>query len=66
MFPLLILVLDSGSGSGSSSVDSNSNKLNTSDGSIIHFMSATEGGGKRTKTRRVQDSGKTEYKIRFV
>jgi hypothetical protein len=50
----------------SSSVDSNSNNLNTSDGSIIHFMSATEGGGKRTKTRRVQDSGKTEYKIRFV
>jgi hypothetical protein len=47
-------------------VDSNSNNLNTSDGSIIHFMSATEGGGKRTKTRRVQDSGKTEYKIRFV
>jgi hypothetical protein len=24
------------------------------------------GGGKRNKTRRVQDSGKTEYKIRFV
>jgi len=46
--------------------NNNNNNNNTNNNNNNYNNINLGGGGRRNKTRRVQDSGKTEYKIRFV